>query len=76
MILFMPVWLVGWAFGEVMAVATLLGGAGLVKVANPSAPTGFLLVWLVLWTAGGGLAFVAFAWNAFGREVKASLEAG
>src|SRR5262245_33340722 len=43
---FLAVWLCGWAFGCVAAIAQILQGAG-----------GFLWIWLVAWTIGGIFAF-------------------
>ena len=51
MLLFIPIWLMGWAFGGVMALATIFAE----KVRG--APLLFFLVWLCLWTAGGAWAF-------------------
>jgi hypothetical protein len=62
LLFFLPVWLVGWAFGWVSAFADLTAGKGV-------APSLFLLPWLVFWTLGGVFAVVAFAWSAAGREV-------
>jgi hypothetical protein len=65
-LMFLPVWLTGWAFGEAVGIGALLG----VNPAQPSrpTPTGFLAVWLVVWTAGGALVIASFLWMAFGRE--------
>ena len=57
--LFLPVWLVGWLFGEVFAVRGLISGKG---------PSLFLLVWLTMWTLGGGLALLGWLWMLAGRE--------
>jgi hypothetical protein len=66
-ILFLSVWLVGWAFGEVAVTRQLLFGSG--------APPVFLLVWLSFWTVGGAFAFATLAWSLAGREVV-SVERG
>jgi hypothetical protein len=62
--LFLPLWLVGWFFGERAVLHTLFGagrGDGL--------PSVFLLVWLVGWTFGGGFAAFSLLWTLFGGEV-------
>lgn len=64
---FLPIWLTGWAFGEVFTISVLVG-ADFARSSRPP-PTGFLAVWLVGWTIGGLLAIAAFLWMAFGREV-------
>ena len=61
-LLFLPVWLVGWAFGEAVAAANLIDG----DVA-PEARV-FLMVWLAFWTLGGGAAVLAVLWMLAGRE--------
>lgn len=68
LLLFLPVWLVGWAFGEVTVIYKLIDEASDLRGA-PLPFSGFLLVWLVGWTLGGGFALLAFVWNAWGREV-------
>ena len=60
-ILFLPVWLAGWAFGEVTVARQLIFGSG--------APPVFLLVWLAFWTVGGAFAMAALAWGVAGREL-------
>lgn len=65
MLLFLPVWLAGWAFGEITAIRTLMGAP---EISNSPTPTGFLALWLLFWTFAGVLVTAAFAWNAFGRE--------
>jgi hypothetical protein len=61
-ILFMMVWLCGWAFGEVMVVSQL---------AHPSEKTPglFLLIWLTGWTIGGIYAIGTLLWQLGGREL-------
>lgn len=61
-ILFLPVWLAGWLFGEVMVIRQLLE-----KPADGQ-PSLFLFVWLVMWTAFGGLALKSLLWMLCGRE--------
>jgi hypothetical protein len=62
LILFLAFWLVGWAFGEVTALAQVL---------NPEsdAPKLFMLVWLGGWTVGGAFAIYAWLWNVKGKEI-------
>jgi hypothetical protein len=57
--LFLPIWLVGWVFGEVFAIGELISGKG---------PWGFLLFWLAGWTVGGGFAIFVWLWMVAGRE--------
>lgn len=61
---FLAVWLCGWAFGEVMVVGSLLG----LLPQQLGGQTGFLLIWLVLWTIGGLGAASYLMWTLFGRE--------
>ncbi len=60
-VLFLMLWLTGWAVGEVFAAHALLsdeaGFAGL-----------FLLVWLTFWTIGGFFAISVVLWHLFGVE--------
>lgn len=60
--LFLPVWLAGWCFGEVFAVRQVFASS------LPIAANGFLLVWLVGWTIGGAVAWTTFLWQLAGRE--------
>lgn len=62
MLLFLPVWLVGWAFGEITVLSDLLAGEA------PSGTNLFQLAWLVGWTLGGAWALGTFAWLLAGRE--------
>jgi hypothetical protein len=57
-IAFLPIWLVGWAFGERSAGADALHGKGSL----------FLYVWLAAWTAGGVGAVFSLFWMLAGRE--------
>lgn len=61
LILFMMVWLAGWAFGEYFALSEILRGGNVVG-------STFLLVWLTIWTLGGLFAMRVLAWNLFGSE--------
>jgi hypothetical protein len=63
LLIFLPVWLVGWAFGWVGAASQLLSPA------TSGAPRLFLFVWLAAWTAGGAVAIWVCAWMFAGREV-------
>jgi hypothetical protein len=59
--LFLPVWLVGWAFGFVSAIRDF--GSG------PGAPQAFLAVWLTAWTLGGIGAMLTFLWMLCGQQI-------
>ncbi|MEH6832542.1 MAG: hypothetical protein V7661_17050 [Sulfitobacter sp.] len=58
---FIGFWLLGWAFGWVMAASSLLFG-------DTGAASLFLLGWLGAWTAGGVMAIATFLWLVAGRE--------
>jgi hypothetical protein len=60
--LFLPVWLAGWAFGEITVLRQLLLGP------HSGAPDLFMLVWVTGWTLGGGFALATVAWLFAGRE--------
>ena len=60
--LFLPLWLVGWAFGEVTALGQVLTGS------SPDGSSLFMLVWLTGWTLGGGWAIATLVWLIAGRE--------
>jgi hypothetical protein len=55
--LFLPVWLCGWAFGAVSATRQF------VSTLQP-----FLALWLCGWMLGGAFAIVTLLWMAAGRE--------
>lgn len=59
--LFLPVWLVGWAFGLVSAIRDF--GSG------PGATQAFMAVWLTVWTAGGIGAMLTFLWMLCGQQL-------
>jgi len=61
LVLFLMVWLTGWAFGEYFALSEILGGGNLVGSL-------FLLVWASFWTLGGLVAVRVLLWNLFGSE--------
>jgi hypothetical protein len=60
LLLFLPVWLTGWTFGGIAAMAA---------VARGESQGGFLILWLCGWLVGEIFASIAWLWNAFGREV-------
>ena len=62
LILFLGFWIVGWAFGEVSAINTLLNGESTSQIL-------FLIIWLGAWTVGGGFAFFIWVWNLKGKEI-------
>ena len=62
-VIFLPIWIVGWGFGESFAIATLVSGKG-----GGPAPTLFLAFWLTMWTFGGMVAVTLWLWTMFGRE--------
>ena len=62
-VIFLPIWLVGWAFGWISAARALAQGRGDFGV------TLFLSVWLTFWTAGGVLAVLALCWSIAGRQL-------
>ncbi len=60
--LFLPLWLIGWAFGEISAIGDLFGPAG-------DQPVGFLLFWLAGWTLGGVFTLGFFLWMLSGKQI-------
>ena len=70
MILFLGLWLCGWAVGEVVvpagAIAAMASGHG--KMAGGQGPL-VLLVWFPFWTVAGLMVMFALWWNFAGREV-------
>ncbi len=62
-ILFMGFWLIGWAFGEVTVVGSLLSGKGF------GGPSLFMIAWLGGWTIGGGYAIYILFWQLAGNEI-------
>jgi hypothetical protein len=70
MIIFLPIWLCGWAFGLVTAFWSLTTGT--VERLNPNSPFSpslFLVVWLIGWTVGGGFALFTWLRMVFGVEI-------
>ncbi len=62
-ILFMSFWMIGWAFGEVGALRSLISGEGF------GGPGLFMIVWLSGWTIGGGYVIYIISWQLFGNEI-------
>jgi hypothetical protein len=60
-ILFMLVWLTGWAVGEWFALSEIASG-------GINAGTIFLVFWVSIWTLGGGAVIFAIGWQLFGSE--------
>jgi hypothetical protein len=60
LLLFLPVWLIGWALGGLSALKLAIKGQGL--------PI-FLLIWLGAWLVGVILVATVWLWNAFGYEI-------
>jgi hypothetical protein len=60
--LFLPLWLAGWAAGEFTVLGQLLSGA------HSGRPNLFMVVWLTAWTLSGGWAAATVAWLFAGRE--------
>lgn len=60
-LLFLGVWLVGWLMGETTAIRQIFSD-------RPGGPAAFLLLWLILWTAGGGVAAYLWLWMLVGKE--------
>jgi len=58
-LVFLPIWLAGWAFGWISAAQQVASGRGGL----------FLLVWLTFWTAGGAFAVLALCWQVAGRQL-------
>lgn len=77
--LFLTVWLAGWAFGEFTVALTVASGLFHMKfpqflgqIGKPSGPdSGFMIVWLIGWTAAGVYMIYTWLWVAWGRETVA-----
>ncbi|WP_119270679.1 hypothetical protein [Taklimakanibacter deserti] len=66
-VIFISLWLIGWAFGEVMVSRQLFGSQ---SVQNSSQGGSlFMLVWLAAWTLGGGWAIYTLLWQLAGKEI-------
>lgn len=61
-VLFLPIWLVGWLFGEVSVISELASGSA------KGGASAFLLIWLAGWTVGGAFAIGTTLWMYFGKE--------
>jgi hypothetical protein len=61
MLLFLPVWLIGWAFGLAAVIRALLSQHVTERL--------FLIFWLCGWSIGGLFILYAFLWIAFGYEI-------
>ena len=76
LVVFLGVWLCGWAVGEVFMAGILLygvfSGDGLWQEAENAVSIGlliFMLAWLGCWTVAGLFAMYAWLWNIAGRQV-------
>lgn len=59
---FLPLWLMGWALGEVLVSYKIF-------TAWPAEPPEmFLVVWLAMWTVGGAVALGLWLWMLVGKE--------
>lgn len=61
-ILFLIVWMGGWAFGEITVLRQLTNP-------NEKTPMAFLSFWLAFWTLGGAWAVITVLWQFVGREI-------
>jgi len=63
----MGVWLIGWAFGEIMVGGIIISSIfGLRGFDGP--PALFLFIWFTFWTIGGAFIIYAFFWQIVGKE--------
>lgn len=62
-LIFMPVWLIGWAVGGVAAASQLFAADSFRGESQL-----FLIAWLTLWTLFGLLALLLFLWTLLGVE--------
>ena len=60
-LIFMPVWLIGWTIGGAAAIWQIVSGQ--------AKDAWFLLIWLCGWLAGESFVLYAFLWGAFGYEL-------
>ena len=58
-IIFLPLWLCGWGFGEVSAINQILN--------HGISP--FMMIWITGWTFGSGLAILMIFWQIAGKEI-------
>ncbi|MBD2329706.1 hypothetical protein [Alkalinema sp. FACHB-956] len=62
-LLFLSMWLIGWAIGEfVVATSLIQSPLGVDSVM-------FSTIWLTGWTIGGGFAIYLWVWNTAGKEI-------
>ncbi len=69
MLIFLPIWLCGWAFGLFMASRMFLSGTTEKFNSSSSFSMVFLAVWLIGWTVGGGYAIYTWLRMVFGIEI-------
>lgn len=74
LMLFLGVWLTGWAAGEIIVGALFVRGIlALLRGQTPDIGVGagllFMGIWLTFWTVGGGFALVTWLWNLAGKEI-------
>lgn len=62
-LIFLGIWMLGWAVGELGVLGLLFSGI----VRGPAPP--IILAWLLMWTVGGMLAMTFLLWGLVGREV-------
>jgi hypothetical protein len=60
-LLFLGVWLLGWAMGELTTLEELLAG-------RAKDPPQLVAVWLLVWTLGGAIALYTWLWMLAGAE--------
>lgn len=65
--IFLAIWLIGWAVGEIMVSRQLLSG----ELSHDPSGGGalFSIVWLAGWTLGGGWALYCLLWQLAGKEI-------
>jgi hypothetical protein len=62
LILFLAVWLIGWAVGEVTVPSIFIKGN------KDTGALFFVVAWFVAWTIGGAIAIYTWLWNVAGKE--------
>jgi hypothetical protein len=62
---FLSLWLCGWLVGEVAVPLSLITGSD----PRHAPPFLFAVVWLTLWTVGGGFALYTLFWQLFGKQM-------
>ena len=67
-VLFLTVWMGGWALGEVTVARLLYKGVIGAEDAPQTAALAFMGLWFVLWTIGGVAAASTLVMNLFGRQ--------